>query len=118
MLFVSVLIFIFPDKVMGIFITEASVIEVGVPMLRVVTPGLIMASFMMGYGSVFSGSGYNIPFLVSSIAGRWGAQIPMLFLAVTIFKLPVIWVWISFLASDLVGCWLLLLPTKGVSGRP
>ena len=102
MFFVSILIFIFPDKVMGIFIREASVIEVGVPMLRIVTPGLIMASVMMGYGSVFSGSGYNIPFLISSIAGRWGAQIPMLFFAVTIFKLPVIWVWLSFLASDLV----------------
>ncbi len=102
MLMVSILVFIFPDKVMGIFIKEASVIAVGVPMLRVITPGLIMASVMMGCGSVFSGSGYNLPFLISSLAGRWGVQIPLLVLAVYVLKLPVIWVWISFLASDFV----------------
>lgn len=102
MLIISILTYSFPGKIMGIFIKEASVIDIGIPMLRIITPGLIMASAMMGFGSVFSGSGYNLPYLISSIAGRWGAQIPLLFFVVRFFKLPIEWVWVSFLASDFV----------------
>jgi len=55
---------------------------------------------MMGIGSVFSGSGYNIPYLISSMIGKWGVQVPLLFIVVYILKLPVYWVWISFILSN------------------
>lgn len=102
MILVSILTYIFPAEIMEIFIKDESVIAIGIPMLRIITPGLIMASVMMGYGSVFSGSGYNFPYLISSIAGRWGGQIPLLFIAVYVLKLPLMWVWISFLVSDFI----------------
>ncbi len=100
MIVVSVIVFIFPKTIMEIFIKEIGVIEIGIPMLRIITPGLIMAGVVMGYGSVFSGSGYNIPYLISSITGRWIIQIPLMFLVVHVFKLPIAWVCMTFIAAD------------------
>ncbi|MCM1991701.1 MATE family efflux transporter [Oceanirhabdus seepicola] len=100
MVVVSVFAFIFPERIMGIFISEPSVIEIGIPMMRIIIPGLIMAGVVMGYGSVFSGSGYNTPYLISSITGRWIVQIPLMFLFVNVFNLPIIWVWTTFVAAD------------------
>lgn len=109
MFVVSIITFLFPAQIMRIFITEASVIEVGIPMMRIIIPSLMMSSIMMGLGSVFSGSGYNVPYLISSVAGRWGAQIPLLFLVVNILKYPVEWVWVSFVVSNFVEMMVILI---------
>jgi len=100
MMGVSIIVLIFPAEIMGIFIQEPSVVAMGIPMMRIITPGLMMAGVMMGIGSVFSGSGYNIPYLISSMIGKWGVQVPLLFIVVYILKLPVYWVWISFILSN------------------
>ncbi len=109
MFVVSIITFLFPAQIMRIFITEASVIEVGIPMMRIIIPSLMMSSIMMGLGSVFSGSGYNVPYLISSVAGRWGAQISLLFLVVNILKYPVEWVWVSFVVSNFVEMMVILI---------
>ncbi|WP_026477899.1 MATE family efflux transporter [Alkaliphilus transvaalensis] len=112
MAIVTLLTYLFPAEIMGIFIKETSVIEVGIPMLRIIVPGLILASIMMGTGSVFSGSGYNLPFLVSSVIGKWGAQIPLLFLVVYLFRLPIEAVWFTFVIGNLVEMIVMLISFK------
>lgn len=98
---------VFPRAVLGLFLSSPEAIDMGVPMLRVFALSLSLVSFALGLGCVFSGSGYNIPFLVSSLAGRWGTQVPALVLA--IYALPLAHVslglpgvWLSFLLSDMV----------------
>jgi len=49
---------------------------------------------------VFSGSGFNIPYVVGGAAARWLVQIPLLLLAIWVLRLPVIWVWLSYVFSD------------------
>ncbi|WBW97154.1 MATE family efflux transporter [Oceanirhabdus sp. W0125-5] len=100
MILVSIIAFIFPERIMGIFINEPEVIKIGIPMMRIITPGLILAGVVMGYGSVFSGSGYNAPYLISSVVGRWIVQIPMMILVVIILKLPIEWVCMTYIAAD------------------
>lgn len=97
----------FPVPVLSLFVDSADVVAIGVPMIRILGTSFIIVSFAIGLGSAFSGSGYNLPFLLSSLAGRWGAQLP--FLLVAAFALPaagielgIVGVWTSFLLSDLV----------------
>ncbi len=97
----------FPRPVMAIFVDSAETIEAGVSMIRLMGSSFIVVSFAIALGCSFSGAGYNLPFLVSSIAGRWGAQIP--FLALSVYALPrigivlgIAGVWASFLVSDAV----------------
>ena len=56
----------------------------------------------MGIGSVFPGSGYNFPYFSASVIGRWCCQIPLLFIVVKVFKLPIMWVWVVFCIGDFI----------------
>jgi Na+-driven multidrug efflux pump len=60
-----------------------------------------LAGWSMGLGSVFTGSGHNIPYLLSSIISRWGIQVPMLFITTKILNLSAIYVWLSFVAAEI-----------------
>ncbi len=97
----------FPRAVLSIFVDSPEVIAMGVPMIRIMGSSFIVASFAIGLGSAFSGSGYNLPWLISSISGRWGAQLPFLLTAAFVLprfgvELGIAGVWASFLVSDLV----------------
>lgn len=100
MLFVSAAAIIFPKGILSAFISDCSVIKIGMPMIRIIAPGLIISGITMGLGACFSGSGYNMPYFISSIISRWCVQIPLLFIIVYILKKPIIWVWVSFIAAD------------------
>jgi len=98
---------IFPRPLLGLFVDSAETIAVGIPMLRIMGSSFIVMSFAIALSCAFSGSGYNMPLLVSSLAGRWGGQLPFLLLAT--FALPaigidlgILGVWASFLVSDCI----------------
>ena len=97
----SIISILFPDKIMKIFIDDINVIAIGIPMVRILMPSLTLAGFAMGLGSVFSGSGHNTPFLMSSLVSRWVVQMPILILVTKILKLSVIFVWLSFFAAEI-----------------
>lgn len=104
---------LFPGPVLRLFVDSPEVVAMGVPMIRLMGSSFIVVSFAIGLGSAFSGSGYNLPFLLSSIAGRWGAQLPFLLLASFVLpglglKLGIAGVWASFLVSDLVEAGVIL----------
>jgi putative MATE family efflux protein len=102
MIIVTFVVFLFPEAIMKFFIKSPDVIKAGIPMLRIAAPGLIFAGVFMGLGSVFSGSGYTIPFMISSVAARWVVQIPIMFIVVKILNLPMVYIWFSFLFADFV----------------
>lgn len=108
----AILVMIFPSQLLHLFIQDPEVIAIGVVMLRITMPGFIFAGIMMGIGSVFSGSGHNTPFLISSIVGRWGIQVPMLFLLTLVLHLPVNYLWFSFLGADMVETIIILYAFK------
>lgn len=97
---VAVLAFAFPQMILGIFTEDPNLIAIGVPMMRIIIPGMLSAAVMMALGTVFSGSGYNTPFLISSITGKWLVQIPLLFIFVQFLKFPIHFVWITFVIAD------------------
>ena len=73
----------------------------GADFLRYATFALIFIGIGFGLSIAFSGSGYNLPFLVSSIIGRWAFQIPFLIITVTLLNAPLLFVWLSFIIGDI-----------------
>ncbi len=94
------LIIIFPENVLGLFLTDITDIQEGVIMLRIIAPSLIIASISQGWASVFSGSGYTIPFFISCIVAKWGIMIPYVALLIYRFHAPLQYLWYSFILSE------------------
>ncbi|WP_432665633.1 MATE family efflux transporter [Wukongibacter baidiensis] len=97
----SIFALAFPAQIMKIFVDDRNVIDIGIPMIRIIMPGMIALGVLFGLGTVFSGSGYNLPFLVSSLISRWIVQVPLLLLVVYALKLPIEMIWISFVISEI-----------------
>lgn len=102
MIFFSIIAMCFPGVIIKIFINDWKVINIGIPMIKIMSLAIIGAGVTIGLGCVFSGSGYNIPYLVSSIISRWGVQVPLLAIIVLALKMPIIWVWVAFLIAELI----------------
>lgn len=100
--FLGFLIVLYPDWIMSIFVKDPAIIQTGATMLPILMLGLLFISVSFGLGSVFSGSGLNRPFFVSSVVARWCVQVPLLFIFVLWLKLPIHFVWLSYVASDIV----------------
>lgn len=99
---VAIIGLIAPRAIMRFFTTDAEVIELGVDMIRIILPSMIPLGVGFGLACVFSGSGYNMPMLISCFASRWCAQIPFLWIAYSIFgKNPLI-IWFSITIAEIV----------------
>lgn len=108
MIIVSICAVIFPNQIIRIFIKDGEVVKIGAPMIRLITPALIAAGVSMGLGSVFTGSGHTIPFLLSSMISRWVVQIPIMFYVTYIIKGSLTFIWISFILADLVEMFIII----------
>lgn len=105
---VCTLTFIFSDNIIRLFSDNVEVIQIGTPMLKVFVSGMFLLAILFGYGTVFSGSGYNLPFLVSSISGRWLGAIPFAFVAIVLLKADIIWLWISYIVGDIIELFVIM----------
>lgn len=102
MCLITLVAFLFPSFIMKAFIKDLDVVAIGIPMIKIMTPALIASGVSMGLGSVFSGSGHNTPFMVSSLISRWGVQIPLIAIMVRVLNLPINYIWSTFLIANIV----------------
>lgn len=102
MCLITLVAFLFPSFIMKAFIKDPYVVAIGIPMIKIMTPALIASGVSMGLGSVFSGSGHNTPFMVSSLISRWGVQIPLIAIMVRVLNLPINYIWSTFLIANIV----------------
>ncbi|BBE30976.1 MATE family efflux transporter [Tepiditoga spiralis] len=99
--FTFMLLVFFKGEVLISFLnSDAQVILYGKEFMIFSSIGLIFVAYSFGLSSVFSASGYNLPFLFMSAGSRWLIQIPLLFIFIKILNLPLIWVWLSFAFGD------------------
>ena len=96
MLVLTILAFAYPEQIIGFFSDVPEVQELGRISLYALMPGLICTGISFGIGSVFTGSGYNLPWLISGVLSRWLAQLPFLYLAVRVMQWPFFCVSLSF----------------------
>jgi len=97
--FVTIL---FPEQIIKIFVNQPQVIEIGKKMIYIISPSFIAVSISMGLNTVFSGSGFNLPYLIAGIFSRWVFQIPFSALIVYVFHLPISFIWIGFLVAEFI----------------
>jgi putative MATE family efflux protein len=102
MLFLGIFAWIWSRPLLGLFTTDARTIELGVSLLRVFCPALLFLAVTFGLGSAFSAAGFNLPFLVSSLASKLGFQVPFLLLLRLFTRAPLSLVWASFLGAEIV----------------
>ncbi len=99
---IASLSFLFPEAIMRIFINQQEVIEIGRKMIYIISPSFIAVAISMGLNTVFTGSGYNLPYLVSGIASRWLFQVPYSALVVYVLHLPITYIWVGFLLAEFI----------------
>lgn len=92
----------FPEQIIQLFINQREVIEIGKPMIYIITPSFIAVAISMGLNTVFAGSGYNLPYLISGIISRWFFQVPYSALVVYSWHLPIAYIWIGFLVAEFI----------------
>ncbi len=100
---------IFPEQIIRLFVNNNQVVEIGKNMIYIIAPSFIAIALSMGLNTVFSGSGYNFPYLMSGIASRWLFQIPFSALVVYVFNLPISYIWIGFLVSEFIELLVILI---------
>ncbi len=98
MFVLSITTWLFAPQIMKLFIDDPAVIALGAPGLKIVVLSLLPVGFYFGLGTIFTGSGYTIPFLVSGLVGQWLCQIPFLFFVTRVFHSSFIWIPASFWA--------------------
>lgn len=102
MIIFTVVVVFFGNDILSLFTQDQQVINYGTDFLIYGSIGLVFLGYYFGITTAFSGSGYNLPIFISSIISRWVIQIPCLFLAIKIFDLPLVWVWLSYVFGDLM----------------
>ena len=100
---------IFPEQIIRLFVNNNQVVEIGKNMIYIIAPSFVAIALSMGLNTVFSGSGYNFPYLMSGIASRWLFQIPFSALVVYVFNLPIFFIWIGFLVSEFIELLVILI---------
>ena len=99
---ITTITFIFPEQIIQIFINQNEIIEIGKNMIYIIAPSFIAVAISMGLNTVFAGSGYNLPYLVSGVTSRWFFQVPYSALVVYVFHLPIPYIWIGFLVAEFI----------------
>ncbi len=92
------LTFVFAAPIFRVFINEPEVLALGVPALRIVSLSLVPIGYYLGLSTIFTGSGYTIPLLISSVIGQWVFQLPAVFVFVHLLNLPFQYVALSYFA--------------------
>jgi putative MATE family efflux protein len=100
---------VFAEPILRLFTADPDILRLAIPFLRVFCVCFLFLACTFGWGAVFSGAGYNLPFLVSSLAAKFGFQVPFLLLMRLALRAPVQAVWFSFLGSEAIEAVVVLL---------
>lgn len=103
MLLINVISFLLGDKLMMIFTKDTEVIEIGTRILKYIVPSMLFIAAMFGFGTAFSGSGYNMPFLVSGVISRWTVLLPISFITTYVLKTGFTGLLIAYILSEFVS---------------
>jgi putative MATE family efflux protein len=79
MLVVSAAIFLFAERIMGVFTTDADLIELGGTFLRIGVAGFAVMGFTSVLQNSISGAGDTVPNMIISIAMIWAVLLPLAF---------------------------------------
>lgn len=97
----------FRQGIMGLFIPDPEVIEIGSEMLLFSSFFLPFLGYGFGCGVAFMGSGYNRPLLYAGLLADWCIQLPLIYILVRVLHLPISYLFASYMPADFT-CFLIL----------
>ena len=103
-LFLSALVVlanISPQLVIEFFTKDQAVVREGAFAIRLGSWAVLIAGFSISLMSAFFGAGYTKAAMFSSIVGRWFVQVPYSVLVAVVLKLPIKFLWFSFLFAEI-----------------
>ena len=98
----TVLVCAFPSYFMAVFLPNKEEIALSISMVYLMSVALLPLGFLSGLSVSFSGAGDNKPRLYCTIISRWLVQLPYLLLVVSYLKLPLVFVWTSYIVAEVV----------------
>ncbi|HNV69173.1 MAG TPA: MATE family efflux transporter [Candidatus Ozemobacteraceae bacterium] len=84
--------YFFPDFILGLFISDPVVTELGRSYLRIIAPGSLFFSIMFASNGVINGAGHTIATTFFTLIGMW------------IVRVPLAW-WLSHRWNSVDGVW-------------
>lgn len=100
-------VIVFRQGIMGLFIPDPEVIEIGSEMLLFSSFFLPFLGYGFGCGVAFMGSGYNRPLLYAGLLADWCIQLPLIYILVRVLHLPISYLFASYMPADFT-CFLIL----------
>jgi len=99
----SVVIFLFPEVIIGIFSTEPDLVEITTIFLKIAITGYLVLGFTVVLQQCISGAGDTIPPMLISLVIIWLIQLPLAFLVVQITDLGVFGIRWAIVTSMVAG---------------
>lgn len=93
-------LFLFPDKMMSIFISDATVIKSGSAVLRIVALSEPIFGALVILEGIFNGIGDTRTPVIVSIISMWGVRIFSTFMCISVFKLGLNAVWLCMIGDN------------------
>jgi len=90
-----------PRLVIEFFTRDPNVVHEGAFAIRLGSWVMLIAGFSFSLMSAFFGAGYTKAAMFSSIVGRWFIQVPYSVLVAIVLKLPIKYLWFSFLIAEI-----------------
>ncbi len=90
-----------PRLVIEFFTKDPNVVHEGAFAIRLGSWVMLIAGFSFSLMSAFFGAGYTKAAMFSSIVGRWFIQVPYSVLVAIVLKLPIKYLWFSFLIAEI-----------------
>lgn len=103
---------IMPDSIMRFFTDKQEVIAVGVTYLRYFSIAALFAGPAGALAAALFGAGENLPSMIAGISTIWLVQIPLMYLFVGVYKLPISWVWLTYIIQYVLQLTIILYYVK------
>lgn len=92
---------LFPDKLLGLFEADSTLLGVGIPALRIISTSFLFAGYCIVVGSAFQALGNGIYSMIVSIARQLVVLLPVAYLLSLSGKVELIW--LSFPIAELMS---------------
>jgi len=92
MIFFSFFYLVIPKQIIGIFISDINVIQIGANYLRIVFLGLIFVVYSTTYGGVFQGAGDTFPPMLASIVSNVVFKLPCAYFLAMFIGINGVWI--------------------------
>jgi len=101
----SLLAILTPRLILQLFTNDPTVIDLGVPYLRIVGSAYVFFAFTFSCNGVINGSGHTLVTTIISLIGLWLVRVPLAWVLPRFFHITGIWyaIAISFCVSTLVS---------------